>query len=384
MAMEFKSDNKSVVIDAEPVSKTQNEELVVAEKYDIAADRAQMSTALVGSQEVDALTTQIHVDDINTIMTFGAETANDISAAADVVLSSMSTASLEKTSVMMNKLNKIMKNFDIAEVKDEPKGLMKIFGDSKRQLERILAKYKTMDKDVEGIYVELKQYEAEINKSNQTLQDMFNANVETYHQLVKYILAGEQACGEISAYIDQRRKDMEATGDTSISFELQTLEQGLQMMEQRTQDLRTVENIAMQSIPMIKTMQFSNLNLVRKINSAFIITLPVFKQSLAQAMLLKRQAIQSESLAKLDQVTNELLIKNAQNTVENSKSIMRQASQASVKAETLEQTWQIIMTGIEDTKQIQEEGRRQRLEDSKKLAALKANFEKTYGDVKKN
>ena len=44
------------------------------------------------------------------------------------------------------------------------------------------------------------------------------------------------------------------------------------MLEQRTQDLRTAENVAMQSIPMIKTMQFSNMNLVRKINSAFIIT----------------------------------------------------------------------------------------------------------------
>ncbi|HAJ40446.1 MAG TPA: hypothetical protein DCM22_07925, partial [Lachnospiraceae bacterium] len=57
------------------------------------------------------------------------------------------------------------------------------------------------------------------------------------------------------------------------------LNQALMMLEQRTQDLRTAENIAMQSIPMIKTMAFSNMNLVRKINSAFIITLPVFKQA---------------------------------------------------------------------------------------------------------
>ena len=66
------------------------------------------------------------------------------------------------------------------------------------------------------------------------------------------------------------------------------------MLEQRTQDLRTAENIAMQSIPMIKTMAFSNMNLVRKINSAFIITLPVFKQALAQAIMLKRQKIQQK------------------------------------------------------------------------------------------
>lgn len=372
--MEFKSDNKSVIIDTTAVELDK-------EKYDIVADRQEMRIALTGSAEIDALTTQIHMDDPNTIMTFGATAADEISTAADTVLKSMSLESLDKTSTMMTKLNKIMKNFDIAEVQGEQKGLSKIFTSSQRQLEKVLSKYKTMDKDVEGVYVELKQYEAEIKKANQTLSDMFQANVNTYHDLVKYIMAGEQAGREIAAYIEQRKKDMEETGDTSISFEIQNLEQGLMMMEQRTQDLRAVESIAMQSIPMIKAMEFSNLNLVRKINSAFIITLPVFKQSLAQAMLLRRQAIQSESLAKLDKVTNEMLIKNAQNTVENTKNIMRQVSQASVKTETLEQTWQIIMTGISDTQQIQEESRRQRIEDGKKLAQLKESFEKGYAKM---
>lgn len=372
--MELKSDNKSVIIDTTAVELDK-------EKYDIVADRQEMRIALTGSAEIDALTTQIHMDDPNTIMTFGATAADEISTAADTVLKSMSLESLDKTSTMMTKLNKIMKNFDIAEVQGEQKGLSKIFTSSQRQLEKVLSKYKTMDKDVEGVYVELKQYEAEIKKANQTLSDMFQANVNTYHDLVKYIMAGEQAGREIAAYIEQRKKDMEETGDTSISFEIQNLEQGLMMMEQRTQDLRAVESIAMQSIPMIKAMEFSNLNLVRKINSAFIITLPVFKQSLAQAMLLRRQAIQSESLAKLDKVTNEMLIKNAQNTVENTKNIMRQVSQASVKTETLEQTWQIIMTGISDTQQIQEESRRQRIEDGKKLAQLKESFEKGYAKM---
>ena len=39
-------------------------------------------------------------------------------------------------------------------------------------------------------------------------------------------------------------------------------------VEQRVADLRTAEIVAMQAIPMIRTMQYSNLNLVRKINSA--------------------------------------------------------------------------------------------------------------------
>ena len=154
------------------------------------------------------------------------------------------------------------------------------------------------------------------------------------------------------------------------------------MMEQRTQDLRTAESVAMQSIPMLKTMEFSNMNLVRKINSAFIITLPVFKQALAQAMLLKRQAIQAESMSKLDEKTNELLIKNAQNSVEQSKRITAMASTSSIKADTLETTWKTIMQGIDETRQIQNDSRTKRLEDQQKLEAIKKEFAEKYGSAK--
>ncbi len=150
------------------------------------------------------------------------------------------------------------------------------------------------------------------------------------------------------------------------------------MLEQRTQDLRTAESVAMQSIPMIKTMEFSNMNLVRKINSAFIVTLPVFKQALAQAILLKRQRIQADAMAALDEKTNEMLIKNAKNTVEQSKLTARMASGSSVKIETLETTWRTIVNGIEETKQIQDNARKQRAEDQVRLENIKTEFNRMY------
>ena len=150
------------------------------------------------------------------------------------------------------------------------------------------------------------------------------------------------------------------------------------MLEQRTQDLRIAENVAMQSIPMIKTMEFSNYNLVRKINSAFIVTLPVFKQALAQAILLKRQKIQAEAMSELDKKTNEMLIKNAQNTIEVSKNTARMASGNSIQIETLETTWKTITTGIDETQRIQEEARQKRIDDQKRLEAIKEDFNQRY------
>ena len=285
---------------------------------------------------------------------------------------------LDDSSEMLNTLAKIMSKFDIEEIKDNPGLFGKLFGNMRKQLDKILDKYHTMGDEVDKIYVQLKQYESEIKQSNRKLNQMFEANVGYYHELVKYILAGEQGCRELEAYIAQRQADMEATGDNSIQFEIQSLQQSLMMLEQRTQDLRTAENVAMQSVPMIKTMEFSNMNLVRKNNSAFIVTLPVFKQALAQAIMLKRQKIQAEAMSALDQKTNEMLIKNARNTVEQSKMTAQLASGSSIKIETLETTWRTIVNGIDETKQIQENARKQRIEDQARLENIKAEFNRMY------
>lgn len=382
MALDFskmnKQQNTQTTETSAPAMVNTTAEPVAEERFDIVAERQQLNNQLVNSKEVDALVSKIEVDNMETIVTFGAEVADEISKASDVVLNNMNMKQLEESSIMLKQLSSIMQKFDIDEIREEPKGLAKLFGGAKKQLDRILAKYHTMGDEVDKIYIELKKYEDEIKVSNRNLENMFQANVSYYHELVKYILAGEQGCKEIEAYIKQRQTDMETTGDNSIQFEIQACQQALMMLEQRTQDLRTAENVAMQSVPMIKTIEYSNLNLVRKINSAFIITLPVFKQALAQAIMLKRQRVQAEAMQALDEKTNEMLIKNAQNTVEQSKMTARLASGSSIKVETLETTWRTIMNGIEETKQIQDDAHRQRLEDQVKLENIKNEFNKMY------
>lgn len=363
---------------------TVENEIETVQPYDIAADRTQMNETLVGSDEVDALVSTIEVNNLETIVSFGAEAAEEISKASDIVLNSMNMRQLDDSSEMLTALSKIMSKFDIDEIKDNKGVFGKLFGNLKKQLEKILEKYHTMGEEVDKIYVQLKQYESEIKQANRKLDQMFDANVNYYHQLVKYILAGEQGCRELEAYISQRQSDFEATGDHAIQLELASLNNSLMMLEQRTQDLRTAENIAIQSIPMIKTMEFSNMNLVRKINSAFIVTLPVFKQALAQAIMLKRQKIQAESMAELDKKTNEMLIKNARNTVEQSKMTAKLASGSSIKIETLETTWRTIVNGIDETRAIQETARKQRVDDAARLENIKKEFLQKYGGAQTN
>ena len=163
----------------------------MVQQYDIVADRQQMNERLVNSAEVDALVSTIAVNDLETIVSFGAQAAEEISKASDVVLNSMNMSQLDDSSEMLNTLAKIMDKFDIEEIKDNPGLFGKIFGNLRKQLDKILAKYHTMGDEVDKIYVQLKQYEAEIKQSNRKLDQMFDANVNYYHELVKYIRSEE-------------------------------------------------------------------------------------------------------------------------------------------------------------------------------------------------
>ncbi len=324
--------------------------------------------------ELEKYTAKIEVFDPNSIVKFGSEAAEEVSKSADVVLNGMNIDQINNSGKMLEALDKIMGSFDIDEVKED-KGLFdKLFGNAKKKLEKLLSKYNTMGDEIDKIYTQLKVYEGEIEKSNRNLDQMFNSNLEYYHELVKYIAAGEQGCKELHEYIEQKEQELATSNNVDLQFEISNLRQAENMLEQRIMDLKTAESIALQSIPMIKTMEFSNANLTRKINSAFIVTLPVFKQALAQTMMLKRQKIQADSMSALDKRTNELLIKNAQNTVEQSKQITRMTNTSSVQIETLEKTWNTIVSGIDETKRIQEEAKREREEDSKRLDAIKQQY----------
>lgn len=376
MAINMSKENDTEMANTE---NSDGMDLQVIESFDLSSQRTITEQQLLNSPEIEAITNTIVIDDINTIVTFGGEVAENISRASDVVLNNMSMSKIDESSEMLKILGKIMDKFDIDEIREGKDSLFqKIFNNARKQLDQILSKYQTIGGEVDKVYVELKKYESEIAQSNKNLDMIFKSNVEMYQELVKYIVGGEKGVTEIEEYIGQRNEEMMKTGDNSIQFEITNLENAKIVLEQRVQDLRIAENVAMQSIPMIKTMQVSNIHLVRKINSAFIITLPVFKQALAQAIMLKRQKLQADSLSALDERTNEMLLKNAQNTASQSAEIARLSSNSSIKIETLEQSWQTIVNGIEETRRIQEEAKIKRQEDTVRLNAIKEDFNKKY------
>ena len=332
---------------------------------------------LRGMKEVQDLTSEVEIQNPNSIVMFGQKASENISKVSDELLKSMKAVKSEEASEMLVNLTKIMDKFDVKELEGTEKQSMfsKIMKGVGNSVAKLFQKYDTMGYEVEKVYVLLKKYENDIRESNANLKKLYDANLHYYQLLEKYIVAGELALEEIDLYIQQISMNT-AMNQEEKHMLTQKLEISKEMLSQRVYDLQIAENVAIQAAPMIQTIQMSNFNLMRKINSSFIVTLPIFKQCLAQAVILKRQEIQAKSIKQLDDKTNELIMRNAQNTARQSVEIARMASGSSVAISTLEKSFETIMKGIEDTKAIQEANRAQRVENSAKLEQIKHSMKK--------
>lgn len=342
-------------------------------EFNIIEKREEIEKQLQYSQEIEDITNTLDVNNMNSLVTFGSKVAEDIAKSSDVILKSMTISQVNNCGDLLATLSRVMSKVDLGEFKDINKKNGLLGNLFKNNIERFLDKYNTIGNEIDKIYITLKEYEAEINNSNKSLESLFNSNINSYRELIKYIMAGKMAIKEIDDYLEKYKIDIEQSQDNMDRFNIQNIQNARSILEQRLQDLKMTEIIAMQSLPMIKSMEFTNFNLNRKINSAFIITIPIFKQTLAQAILLKRQKIQAEGLKALDNKTNEMLLKNARNIVEQAKLASNLAESSSIKIETLEKTWKTILNGIDETRKIQEDARKKFEEDSIKLKKLKGN-----------
>lgn len=327
--------------------------------------------------QVQTLVQKIDVKNQIAVLEFGKETAQGISTFSDRMLATIKQSNLEKSTTLLNNLNKIMDRFDPQDFQEEEKKgfLKRLFSKSKEQLERILSKYDSMNKEVDAVYTEIQKYEIEMKQNTVQLEQMYDENLNYFHSLSEHVAAIDVKVGELRQQLPVLNAKAE-TGDQEAIMELETVRRGIELLEQRGYDLEMAQQVSFQSAPQIRLMQQGNNHLIGKINSAFVTTIPIFKQGLIHAVTIQRQKLVSDSMAELDRRTNEMLVRNAENVRQNSVNIARQAGSPSIKVETIETTWKTIMAGIEETKQIQAETVRNREEGRKRIEQLQLEYEK--------
>ncbi len=325
-----------------------------------------------------ALASKIDIKNQVAVLEFGKETAKGISTFSDRMLATIKSTNLEKSSALLNNLNKIMDRFDPKEfLEEEKKGgfLKRMFSRSKEQLERILSKYDSMSKEVDAVHREIQKYEVEMKRNTVELENMYDENLNYFHSLSEHVAAIEVKVEELNTELPALQARA-SEGDQEAILELETVQRSIELLEQRRYDLEMAQQVSFQSAPQIRLMQQGNNHLIGKINSAFVTTIPIFKQGLVHAVTMQRQKLVANSMAELDKRTNEMLVKNAENVRQNSVNIARMAGGPSITIETIETTWQTIMSGIQETKQIQEETIRNREEGRKRIEKLQLEYEK--------
>lgn len=328
---------------------------------------------------IQKLSDEMDVRDPQSIVDFGASASADLSKTADMVLKHYDLNITNESTRLMGILSNLMNKIDLKEITEAPeekKGILAIFKASlEKQIQQIMNKYNTIGGELEKVVQELKTYQKQIEQSNRDIDDLYDSSIEAYKRLVAYIEAGNQAMHELDAYIDQTEAKANS-GDTEAAIQLGNLNMAKELLSQRVLDLQGSESVALQTLPALKSMEFGNYNLSRKISSSFIVTLPIFKTAIAQAVIAKQQMLQAQGLKALDDKTNEMLLRNSQNVVSQMKMTTRLAGESSIKMSTIEQSWETIINGIRDTQQIQQEIARQRAIDSQKLNEINSKYSK--------
>ena len=321
--------------------------------------------------EVVQLAKKIDVKNQMEILEFGTEPAQEISKFADRILNSMKTNRVEDSGELLKQLGRIMDKFDKKDFENEKPGFFqKVFKRSGDLIEKIFNKYQTMGGEIDKVYIEIKKYQEEMKNSVVMLDQMYGQNYEYYLQLEKYVVAGQEKVEELKTTMLPQLEQQVASGNQLAAMELDTLKTALEMMEQRIYDLEMARMVSLQTAPQIRLLQRGNNKLIAKINSAFVTTIPIFKNGIIQAISAKRQKLVADSMAELDRRTNEMLTKNAQNIATQSTEIARLTGSSSIKIETIEESWKIIAKGMEDTKAIEDENKRSREEGMKRMAEL--------------
>lgn len=347
----------------------EQQELVMKEDNELLAKLKQ-------DPEVLKLAASIDVKNQVELLEFGREPANEISAFTGKVLNSVQANSMEESSELLNQLGKIMDKFDKKDFV-EKKGLInKVFNRGNKIIEKLFSKYQTMGTEIDKVYVEITKYESEMKKSTTTLEELYEQNFRYFMELEKYIAAGDVRIQELKAEEPAVRLKAE-TGDQLAMMQLTTLQNAIELLEQRVYDLEMAKQVSYQSAPQIRMLQRGNTKLIGKINSAFVTTIPIFKTGLINAIAAKRQNLVAQSMNELDRRTNEMLIKNANDISRQSVDIARMSGQPSIKIETIEQTWETIMKGMNDTREIEQENRRMREEGRLRIEELQKKYEET-------
>lgn len=319
--------------------------------------------------QVAAFSKTIDLTNPDHVMLYGADAQKKISGFADTVLANVKTGDTGEVGDILTRLITELKGFNAAG--EKPKGLKGLFFSAKQQIASIQAKYEDVSKNVEGIAGNLENHQVQLLKDVAMFNKLYDMNLQYFHELTMYIVAGEQRLKEVRDTDLKRLQDAAAaSGDAMDAQKANDLAAQCDRFEKKLHDLKLTRQISMQMAPQIRLLQNNNSLLVERIQSTLVNTLPLWKNQMVLALGLhhSQQAMQAQRA--VTDMTNQLLKKNAETLKMGTIETAKESERGIIDLETLVSTNQNLIDTINEVSRIQAEGRQKRAEAEKTLAHM--------------
>lgn len=362
---------------------------VVPEMKDVVAKPDEPATlALIDKlspeEQIQAreLAGKIDVNDNQATITYGTDAQTKIANFSSSVLAKVNNQDVPVGDTLTDLLYQL-KTADPSELSGgKPKFFAKLFGRVKKSIFETTAKYQKIGAQVDQVAVKLNKDKAWLIKDNQTLEGLFNENMDYFHNLNIYIAAAELKIQDLRQnIIPAAQAKAEASGDQMDFQTVSDRQQFLERLEKRAYDLQLSRQISIQQAPQIRMIQNSNQQLAEKLQTSVNTTLPLWKNQVVIALTVLRQQDAAVTQRQVAETTNDLLTKNSEMLKQSTIETARENERGIVDIETLQTTQQNLIQTIEETLQIQKEGREKRQTAELEMQSMEAQMKQKLLDV---
>ena len=314
---------------------------------------------------VEKLINEIDMSDSNSIIFFGTKAQQKLTTISDNMLDGVRNKDIGPASASLNEMVATLRGFDVESLDPNKQGFFarifaKIFGSTKPVV-KFIQRYEEVRGQIDTVSDKLEGHKTTLLKDVASLDRLYEANLDYFHELEDYILAGEKKLEELEAnVIPSLAREAKETNDMLKAQELRDLRTARDDLERRVHDLRLTRQVTMQSLPSIRLVQENDKGLVRKIQSTMANTIPLWRQQLAQAVTIYRSGEAAKTVKAATDLTNELLESNAENLKEANREVRQQIERGVFDIEVVKRANQNLIDTIEESLQIADEGKRMR------------------------
>jgi uncharacterized protein YaaN involved in tellurite resistance len=319
---------------------------------------------------------EIVMDDSNSIIYFGTQAQSQLTEISDLMLEGVRNKETGQAGQALNDMVGRLRDLklDGIDPSKRPSWLARLFG-ARSKVESFLNQYAEVRGQIDSLSDNLERHKTGLLTDVASLDRLYEANLDYFHTLELYIQAGERKLSELDdAIIPDFAKEVEASGDVVDAQRLRDLRTSRDDLERRVHDLKLTRQVTMQSLPSIRLVQENDKALVNKINSTLANTVPLWRQQMARAVTIMRSADAANTLKEASDLTNELLTANADQLREANRETREQIERGIFDIEAVKQANDQLIATIEDSLQINEQGRAMRREAEDTLAACEAEL----------